>query len=144
MLPANPNPESDTTRALMVDLVDWVTKSIAPPPSSYPRLDRGDLVAATAAATGFPSIPGVPSPDRLVNSLLDYDFGPDFKYNDLSGLITKEPPAVRQIIPTLVPRVNKDGNDEMGVPSVLHQAPLGTYVGWNVAAAGFYKGSIAA
>jgi hypothetical protein len=40
--------------------------------------------------------------------------------------------------------VNKDGNDEMGVPSVLHQAPLGTYVGWNVAAAGFYKGSIAA
>jgi hypothetical protein len=142
VLPANPNPESDTTRALMVDLIDWVTKGTAPPASRYPLLAHGDLVKATAAATGFPAIPGVPSPDGLVNSLLDYDFGPDFKYNDLSGLITKWPPAIKQVIPTLVPRVNKDGNDEVGVPSVLHQAPLGTYVGWNVTAAGFNKGRI--
>ncbi len=142
VLPANPNPESDTTRALMVDLIDWVTRGTAPPASRYPLLSHGDLVKATAAATGFPSIPGVPSPDGLVNSLLDYDFGPDFKYNDLSGLITKWPPAIKQVIPTLVPRVNKDGNDEVGVPSVLHQAPLGTYVGWNVTAAGFNKGRI--
>jgi Alpha/beta hydrolase domain len=141
-LPANPNPESDTTRALMVDLIDWVTKGTAPPASRYPLLSHGDLVKATAAATGFPAIPGVPSPDGLVNSLVDYDFGPDFKYNDLSGLITKWPPAIKQVIPTLVPRVNKDGNDEVGVPSVLHQVPLGTYVGWNVTAAGFNKGRI--
>jgi Alpha/beta hydrolase domain len=140
VLPANPNPESDTTRALMVDLIDWVTKGVAPPPSNYPRLAHGDLVKTSSA--GFPAIPGVPSPDRLVNALLDYDFGPAFKYNDLSGLITKEPPAIKRVIPTLVPRVNKDGNDEVGVRSVLHQAPLGTYVGWNVTAAGFYKGSI--
>jgi Alpha/beta hydrolase domain len=142
VLPANPNPESDTTRALMVDLIEWVTKGTAPPASRYPLLSHGDLVKATAAATDFPAIPGVPSPDGLVNSLLDYDFGPDFKYNDLSGLITKWPPAIKQVIPTLVPRVNKDGNDEVGVPSVLHQAPLGTYVGWNVTAAGFNKGHI--
>ncbi len=142
VLPANPNPESDTTRALMVDLIDWVTKGTAPPASRYPLLSHGDLVKATAAATGFPAIPGVPSPDGLVNSLVDYDFGPDFKYNDLSGLITKWPPAIKQVIPTLVPRVNKDGNDEVGVPSVLHQVPLGTYVGWNVTAAGFNKGRI--
>ncbi len=142
VLPANPNPQSDTTRALMLDLIDWVTKGTPPPPSRYPRRDHGDLVKATAAATGFPSIPGVPSPDGLVNSLLDYDFGPQFKYNDLSGIITKEPPSIRQVIPTLVPRVNKDGNDEAGVPSVLLQAPLGTYTGWNVTAAGFNKGGI--
>ena len=142
VLPANPNPESDTTRALMVDLVEWVTKGTAPPASRYPLLSHGDLVKATAAATGFPTIPGVPSPDGLVNSQLDYDFGPEFKYNDLSGVITKWPPAIKQVIPTLVPRVNKDGNDEVGVPSVLHQAPLGTYVGWNVTAAGFNKGRI--
>jgi len=142
VLPANPNPESDTTRALMVDLIDWVTKGTAPPASQYPLLSHGDLVKATVAATGFPAIPGVPSPDGLVNSLLDYDFGPEFKYNDLSGLITKWPPAIKQVIPTLVPRVNKDGNDEVGVPSVLHQAPLGTYLGWNVTAAGFNKGRI--
>lgn len=138
VLPANPNPETDTTRALMVDLIDWVTKGVEPPPSRYPRLDHGDLVKPT----GFPSIGKIPSPDGLVNPLFDYDFGPDFKYNDLSGVITKEPPTVKQIVPTLVPRVNKDGNDEAGVASVLHQAPLGTYTGWNITAAGFNKGQI--
>lgn len=140
VLPANPNPETDTMRALMVDLIDWVTKGTAPPPSRYPRLEHGDLVKASSVAAGFPSIPNVHFPEGLVNTLPEYDFGPDFKYNDLSGVITKEPPAIRQIIPTLVPRVNKDGNDEVGVPSVLMQAPLGTYTGWNVTDAGFNKG----
>jgi len=142
VLPANPNPESDTMRALTAALIEWVTKGTEPPASRYPRLDHGDLVKATSAATGFPAIPAVPSSDGIVNSLVDYDFGPDFKYNDLSGVITKEPPAIRQVLPTLVPRVNKDGNDETGIPSVLHQAALGTYVGWNVTAAGFNKGRI--
>lgn len=141
-LPANPNPESDTTRALMVDLIDWVTKGVAPPPSRYPRLDHGDLVKDTAAATGFPAIPNVRFPEGLVNSLVDYDFGPEFRYNDLSGVITEEPPGVKQVIPTLVPRVNADGNDEAGIPSVLMQAPLGTYTGWNLTAAGFDKGRL--
>ena len=27
-----------------------------------------------------------------------------------------------------------------GVPSVLHQAPLGTYLGWNLTAGGFFAG----
>lgn len=144
VLPANPNPESDTMRALTVALIDWVTKGIEPPPSRYPRLDRGELGPATKAGIGFPAIPGVPSPDGLVNPVFDYDFGPDFNYNDESGLITKQPPAVRQIIPTLVPKVNADGNDLAGVPSVQFQVPLGTYLGWNVTAAGFDKGKICA
>jgi len=41
VLPANPNPEAETMRALTVALVDWVTKGTEPPPSRYPRLDRG-------------------------------------------------------------------------------------------------------
>ena len=139
-LPANPNPESDTTKALMVALIDWVTKGTEPPPSRYPHRDQ--LAAATKAAIGFPTIPGVPSPDGLVNSLLDYDFGPDFFYNDLSGVVSKEPPTVKQVIPTLVPKVDADGSDVGGVPSVLRQAPLGTYLGWNVTAGGFDKGRI--
>ena len=139
-LPANPNPESDTTKALMVALIDWVTKGSEPPPSRYPHLDQ--LAPATKAAIGFPNIPGLPSPDGLINPVLDYDFGPDFNYNDLSGLITKEPPTVQQVLPTLVPKVDADGSDVGGVPSVLHQAPLGSYLGWNVTAGGFDKGRI--
>ncbi len=35
-----------------------------------------------------------------------------------------------------VPRVDRDGNEFGGVPTVLRDAPLGTYLGWNITAAG--------
>jgi hypothetical protein len=139
-LPANPNPSSDTMRALTVALVEWVTKSTAPPPSQYPRLDRGELAPPTQAALGAPMIPGVPLPDGVINPLYDYDFGPMFQYNDLRGVIAILPPVIRQVYPSLVPRVDADGNEISGVPSVQHQAPLGTYLGWNVTAQGYFKG----
>jgi hypothetical protein len=142
VLPANPNPESDTMRALARALVDWVSKGTEPPPSRSPRLDQGQLAPATKAAIGLPDIPGLPSPDGIVNSFFDFDFGPDFNYNDLSGLITKQPPVVKQVLPTFVPKVDADGTDVSGVASVLRQAPLGTYLGWNITAGGFDKGRI--
>jgi len=43
------------------------------------------------------------------------------------------------VMPSLVPRVGPDGNELDGVASVLHQAPLGTYLGWNAYAGGFFK-----
>ena len=141
-LAPNPNPSSDTLRALQTALVDWVVKGTLPPPSQYPRLDRGELVEPTQAAMGFPVIPGVPFPDGLLTPLYQYDFGPRFHYNDLSGIITMQPPPIRQVLPTVVPRVDADGNEVAGVSSVLHQVPLGTYTGWNANAGGFYKGSI--
>ena len=139
-LPANPNPSSDSMRALTVALVDWVTKNTAPPPSQYPRLDRGDLVLPTQAAMHSPMIPGVALPDGIINPVFDYDFGPRFRYNDISGVITMLPPAIKQVIPSLVPRVDSDGNETSGVASVQHQAPLGTYLGWNVTAQGYFAG----
>jgi hypothetical protein len=140
VLPANPNPETETMKALTVALVDWVTKGTEPPPSRYPRLDRGELMPATKSAMNFPTIPGVPSPEGLVNMVTDHDYGPEFRYADLSGVITKQPPVVKQLIPTLVPKVDTDGSDVGGVPSVLRQAPLGSYLGWNITASGFDKG----
>ena len=35
---------------------------------------------------------------------------------------------------SLVPRVDADGNELGGVPTVLRDAPLGTYLGWNITA----------
>jgi hypothetical protein len=140
-LPANPNPSSDTMRALMVALVDWVAKGTPPPPSQYPRLADQQFAFPTAAALGFPAIPGVPLPDGMINPLYDYDLGPSFHYADLSGVIAVQPPVIRQVLPSLVPKVDADGNEAAGVASVLHQAPLGTYTGWNVFAQGFYKGT---
>lgn len=139
-LPANPNPESDTTRALTRVLIDWVTKGTLPPASRYPRLDRGELVPATRAAVGFPEIPGVVFKETTVNPVLVYDFGPRFDANDMTGVISLQPPRVIQVLPTYVPKVNADGNETSGVPSVLYQAPLGTYLGWNLTASGFFAG----
>ena len=45
----------------------------------------------------------------------------------------------------LVPRVDADGNEIGGVPVVLTDAPLGTYLGWNITADGarpFHKDQI--
>jgi hypothetical protein len=140
VLPANPNPQADTTRALTAALVAWVVHGTPPPPSRYPLVASGDLVAATKSATRFPDVPGLPFADGLVNAMLDYDFGDGLVVNDLRGTLTRVPPRIKQVIPTFVPVVNGDGNETTGVPSVLHQAPLGTYLGWNVTAAGFFKG----
>jgi hypothetical protein len=136
----NPNPQRETMRALMVALIDWVVKDTAPPPSRYPLLAAGQLVRPESAAMGFPRIPGAPLPDHMLNPLHDYDLGPDFRANDMSGRISTQPPVIRQVLPSLVPKVDADGNEVGGVPSVLHQAPLGTYLGWNVARGGFFKG----
>lgn len=139
-LPGNPNPTADTTKALTAALIDWVTKGTEPPPSRYPTLAKGDLVQPTAKAMGFPKIPNAPEPDGMLNTFLDLDFGPGFNYRDLSGVITVEPPRLKRVLPSLVPKVDADGNEPGGAPSVLHEAPLGTYLGWNVTAGGFYKG----
>jgi hypothetical protein len=117
-----------------------VTKGVEPPPSVYPQLRNGQLAPPTKAGIGFPDIPNTPSPDGLVNTVFDYDFGREFRYNDLSGIITREPPLTKRSIVTLAPKVDSDGMDVGGVPSVLRQAPLGTYLGWNVTASGFDKG----
>jgi len=111
-----------------------------PPPSQYPRVDGKQFTSPTQAAMGFPIIPGVPLPDGIINPLYDYDFGASFDYNDLRGAISMEPPVIKQVLASWVPKVDSDGNETSGVASVLHQAPLGTYIGWNVFAQGFAKG----
>jgi hypothetical protein len=139
-LPDNPNSTAESMRALRRALTDWVVNNSAPPESRYPTVARGELVAPVRSAMDFPAIPGAPLPDNLMNVLPNYDFGAGFRYNDLSGEISIQPPVVRSIIPLLVPRTNADGNELGGIPSVLHQAPLGSYLGWNVTASGYLKG----
>jgi hypothetical protein len=142
VLASNPNPSGDTNRALMHALVDWVAKDVPPPPSRYPRLDRGDLVPPTQAALGFPVIPGRPLPDGVFVPFYEYDFGPGFRNTDVSGVVSVQPPVVRRTMWSLVPRVDADGNEIAGVRSVLLEAPLGTYTGWNPIARGYFKGQI--
>jgi hypothetical protein len=110
----------------------------------YPTLANGNLVDPTKEAVGFPSIPGVPgnAPTGFVNALLDYDWGAEFNYSDGSGVRTKVPPTIKHAIKMKVPRVDDDGNEIGGVPVVLRDTPLGTYLGWNVVAQGFHQGKL--
>ncbi len=141
-LPVSPNASSDTMRVLRADLVDWVVKGIEPPPSVYPRMDRGELVEPRHEAMGFPAIPGQPLPDHLINTLQVMYFGPNFRGLEMSGIQSLQPPSVLGVIPQLVPKTDADGNETSGIRSVLHQVPLGTYLGWNITADGYYKGRL--
>jgi hypothetical protein len=139
-LAGNPNPSFYTMRALMTRLLAWVAEGREPPASQYPRLAAHQLVAANAKAMGWPAIPDAPLPDGKLNAFLDYDFGPAFDYHDVSGVLTRQPPLVRRTIPSLVPRVDADGNEVGGVPSVQFLAPIGTYTGWNQLQEGYGAG----
>ena len=136
----NPNPSSETRRAVLKALADWISAGKMPPASRYPTLAAGDLVPATDAAVGWRRIPGQPSPEGKLNTFLDYDFGNGFNYRDLSGVLTRQPPVIRKVIPSLVPRVDADDNETAGVPSVQLLVPIGTYTGWNELAEGYGKG----
>jgi hypothetical protein len=136
MLLSNPNPSSDTNRAIFAALVDWVTKGAEPPPSKYPHL--AELITPEAYARSFPMVPGQPRP--AYSPLYQYDLGKSFNYPDGSGAIGIAPPRIVRTIPQLVPRADADGNELGGIRSPLISAPLGSYVGWNVTASGFEQG----
>src|ERR1700704_3283643 len=143
-LAANPMPQRETMNALRVHFRNWVMKGTPPPQSVYPTLAAGTLVNPTKKAMSFPTIPGLPegAPTGFMNTVLDYDYGLDFNYSDGTGVMTKMPPTIKRVIPMKAPKVDQDGNELGGVPVVLREAPLGTYLGWNVTAAGFHKGQL--
>ena len=148
VLPANPVPHTQTVNALRVHFRDWVMKGTPPPPSRYPTLAGGTLAEAHKAAIGFPTLPGlrpsVPEPDFIM-PVHDYDWGPQFNAVDGSGVPTLAPPRIKQVLKMFAPKVDADGNELGGVPVVLLDAPLGTYLGWNITAGGerpFHKDQI--
>jgi Alpha/beta hydrolase domain len=144
----NQMPYTETVNALTMQFRNWVMHGTPMVPSRYPTLTGHNLVDPTKAAMGFPTIPAVtassnPSaPDGIINTVKDYDFGPRFNATDQIGIHDIEPPIIKTIFPSKVPRVDADGNELGGVPVVLGLAPLGTYLGWNITAGGFFKGHL--
>ena len=142
-LRANPVPATELVSRLRVALRDWLLHDIAPPPSRWPLLrgpnNERTLVEPTMAAMGFPhGIPGIPDsifePENFVFPIFDYDWGPDFDEFNATGTPTNVPPPIKSVVKMLVPKVDTDGNELGGVPTVLRDAPLGTYLGWNITA----------
>ncbi len=112
-------------RAALTNLNKWVTSGELPPASRYPRLDDGTAVPPESALETIGSIPGVNSPAHL-RRFTRLDFGPD------PDVPTKIPAEVGKPFPTLVPAVDKNGNELAGIPLPYISAPLATYTGWNL------------
>ena len=123
---ANPNDARPVMRALLTRMTAWVNEDKAPPASRIPRIDKGELVAPSMVH--FPAIPGVSLP-RMPHQAWRVDYGPDFKSK---GIVTIDPPKTGKPFVTLVPQVDRDGNEVSGVRMPDISVPLGTYTGWNL------------
>lgn len=113
-------------RATMVSLNAWVSSNTVPPPSVFPRMDKGQLVPISAL--NFPQIPGFGivnyayAPRRL-------DFGPEYA---AKGIVSYEPAHAGGAYPVLVPAVDADGNETSGIRLPELVWPLATHTGWNL------------
>jgi hypothetical protein len=138
-LPSDPIPETYTNNALQSAFVALMMSGTPMPQSVYPTLAKGQLVSTSEVATGFPNIPNVTFGGTQAWPPFVYDFGPGENYDQESGIPTIQPPTIDRVLPVYAAAVNADGNENVdGVPTVLGQAPLGTYVGWNLATTGWY------
>jgi hypothetical protein len=135
----NANSYNYAIRAILIALRNWVVQNAAPPPSRYARIADGTLIDVTKL--GFPTIPKVSENVKaLLNDRVLYNRGATFDGANESGYESIVPPVRIGNYVTLVPKVNSDGNDVDGVPSLSLMAPLGTYTGWNTRAVGFGEG----
>jgi hypothetical protein len=124
----NPGDYRPFLRGLLDALDAWVKDGTEPPPSAYPRIDKGTLVGWRQKESGFPALPGVRYPEVIQRpSALDY--GPDFL---TKGVITVEPPRKIGEYVVKVPKSGADGNDLGTLLPPEVAVPLATYTGWNL------------
>ncbi|HEX4382092.1 MAG TPA: alpha/beta hydrolase domain-containing protein, partial [Myxococcales bacterium] len=144
---ANPMPETQLVNVLRLAMRNWLMHGTPPPDSVWPRLSDRTLVDPTIRAMGQPhGIPAIPetvfSAANFVNPVFQYQWGPFFDETDATGVPTDEPPNIEKVIKMKIPRVDGDGNEVGGVPTVLRDAPLATYLGWNLTPTGFHEGQV--
>ena len=134
---------NDTFRALFIALEDWVVRDVTPPDSQVPRIaDRtlvrpSELTVPVMRGVTWP-VNGVarPIPEfqyrGLYNEYALLDFGPQYRPEDESGIVTLLPPKLLgKNYAILVPQLDAGGNTIAGIRSVEVQAPLGTSLEFN-------------
>ncbi len=120
----NPLVYTPVLRAVFRALDRWIVDGVEPPPSRYPTIADGTLVAPDAA--GWPTIPGVRMPPAPMTTYR-LDFGPQWA----EGRVTVEPPRLGAAFVSLVPAVDEAGNDRGGIRLPQIAVPLATHTGWN-------------
>ena len=114
-------------RAALVNLDQWVSAGVEPPPSMHPRLADGTAVSRADALAALPELPGLvrPDPARLF-AAYHLDAGPDAERG-----IVRVPAKLGQAYPALVAALDADGNERGGVRLPDLSVPVGTHTGWN-------------
>jgi hypothetical protein len=125
---ANPLQNGGPMRALLHALHLWVSEGVEPPGSEWPSQKNGTLVSREQLGGGFPKIPGAAFPD-VVNGVRVTDYH-------------VQPPREGAAYPVFVPTVDADGNELAGIRLPTVSVPLATYLGWNLAKAGYAEGSL--
>ena len=115
--PTNPMDWSFFQRAMVVALNKWITDGTAPPASQIPRIDKDQLVAASALR-----FPKNPRGERCADGVRAA----------ATRIWRQEPPKVGEAFPALVPQVDADGNETSGIRLPELRFPLATYMGWNL------------
>jgi hypothetical protein len=105
---------------------DWISTEKSPPASQIPLVSKDQLVSA--GAVNWPKIPGVSIAQRP-QLAWRADYGPEFR---AKGIVTQEPPPLGKPFATLVPQVDRDGNETSGIRNPMIQVPLATLTGWNL------------
>jgi len=127
----NPLDVARLQRAMMVNLDRWVSDGVEPPPSRYPRIDRGELITAAEHAGRYPALPGMRHPGKNLQPRR-VNYGPEFWSE---GIFSDVPPEMAETYGTYVPAFDADGNGVGGIRLPELTVPLGTYQGWNPRAA---------
>ena len=127
-MPPNTLDYAPLMRRLLTALDDWVNAGKEPPPSRYPRIVDGTLVAMTAPTGTIPGFTMAKAPANRPR----VDYGPEFE----KGIISRTMPVtLPETYPTLVPRMDGDGNDIAGIRLPAVSVPVATATGWSVRAA---------
>jgi Alpha/beta hydrolase domain len=115
-------------RAALAALDRWVKDGTAPPPSRYPRIADGSLVATAAPSAAIPGFPLAKGPNQRPR----LDYGPDFGKGIIGNTL---PVALADSYRALVPQVDADGNEASGVRLPDIAVPTATTSGWAVRSA---------
>ena len=111
-------------RALLINLDQWVSKDIDPPPSSHPKISDGTAVDPNFLREKFSKIP-IKFPEH-------FSYPRKMNFGNNEDIIEKIPPDHGKQYGSMVSNVDDDGNEVAGIKHPDVAVPLATSTPWNL------------
>ena len=114
-------------RAALINLDQWVSESVEPPPSQHPRLADGTAVGRESILAFYAKLPEFTVPDL---ERLPYLRVVDMGAAETVG-VGRYPATEGAFYPALVSAVDTDGNELAGIRLPDISVPVASHAGWN-------------